>query len=90
MDFEKHARLLNDLQYSAEARCRYELMSGAVMWDDERIHLPLRELGCGLHQGARESFQTQHRANGRMGYRALETTFRSKEQPFAVIACPSP
>src|SRR5882672_7039708 len=45
MDFGKHARLLNDLPFSAEARRFYEMMSGALMWEDEKIHFPSDELG---------------------------------------------
>jgi len=43
--FEKHARLLNDLPVSQAPHYVYELMSGALMWNDERAVLPFSELG---------------------------------------------
>ena len=43
--FQQHARLLNDLAYSATARRVYEMMSGALMWEDEKADLPFSELG---------------------------------------------
>jgi hypothetical protein len=43
--FEQHARFLNDLAFSATARPVYEMMSGALMWEDEQADLPFSELG---------------------------------------------
>jgi hypothetical protein len=43
--FERHARLLNDLTFSGTARRFYEMMSGALMWDDEKPDIPISELG---------------------------------------------
>jgi hypothetical protein len=44
-DFEEHARLLNDLPFSEKAHRFYEMMSGALMWEDEKANLPFSELG---------------------------------------------
>jgi len=44
-DFEEHARLLNDLPFSDKAHRFYEMMSGALMWDDDKANLPFSELG---------------------------------------------
>jgi hypothetical protein len=43
--FEEHARQLNDLPFSGTAHRFYEMMSGAVMWEDEKAKLPSSELG---------------------------------------------
>ncbi len=44
-EFERHARRLNDLTFSETARRFYEVMSGALMWDDEKPDIPFSELG---------------------------------------------
>lgn len=44
-EFERHARRLNDLTFSETARRSYEMMSGALMWDDEKPNIPFSELG---------------------------------------------
>jgi hypothetical protein len=44
-DFEVHARLLNELSFSEKAHHFYEMMSGALMWEDEKAKLPFSELG---------------------------------------------
>ena len=44
-EFERHARRLNDLTFSETARRFYEMMSGALMWDDEKPDIPFSELG---------------------------------------------
>src|SRR5262245_42444626 len=43
--FEKHARVLDSLPFSETARHFYEIMSGALMWEDEKGKLPFSELG---------------------------------------------
>jgi len=43
--FEKYARLLNTLPFRASARHFYEVMSGAIMWDDEKADIPFSEIG---------------------------------------------
>jgi len=43
--FEKHAQKLSNLPHSETARRFYELMSGAVMWEDEKPNIPFSELG---------------------------------------------
>jgi hypothetical protein len=44
-DFEEHARILNDLPFSGKSRRFYEMMSGALMWEDEKADLPFSQLG---------------------------------------------
>lgn len=44
-EFEKHAQRLNDLTFSETARRFYEMMSGALMWEDEKPDLPFSEIG---------------------------------------------
>ena len=44
-NFERCARLLDQLPYRKGARCFYEAMSGGLMWDDEKVKLPFSELG---------------------------------------------
>lgn len=44
-DFMQHARRLNDLQYRESARRFYEVMSGAILWEDEQAQLPFSEIG---------------------------------------------
>jgi hypothetical protein len=44
-EFEKYARLLNDLSIDGTAVPFYELMSGALMWPDEKAKMPVAELG---------------------------------------------
>ena len=44
-EFEEYAGLLNDLPFSQTARHFYEMMSGALMWEDEKGELPFSELG---------------------------------------------
>ena len=44
-DFEKYARRLNDVKFSTTARYTHELMSGALMWADEKPDIPFSELG---------------------------------------------
>ena len=44
-EFERYARRLNDLTFSGNARRFYEMMSGALMWDDEKPDIPFSELG---------------------------------------------
>ena len=44
-EFERYARLLNALPFSESARRVYEVMSGAVMWDDEQADIPFSEIG---------------------------------------------
>jgi hypothetical protein len=44
-DFERHARRLGDLTFSEKSRPFYEVMSGALMWDDEKPDIPISELG---------------------------------------------
>jgi hypothetical protein len=44
-DFEKYARLLDDLAFRKSARQLYEVMSGSVMWDDEKASIPFSQLG---------------------------------------------
>lgn len=43
--FEKYAQLLNSLPFSDKAHPFYEIMSDALMWDDEKANLPISELG---------------------------------------------
>jgi hypothetical protein len=43
--FEENARLLNKLPFSESAAYFYEMMSGALMWEDEKTRLPSSELG---------------------------------------------
>jgi hypothetical protein len=45
LGFKVHARLLNDLPFSEKARHFYEMMSGALIWEDEKPDLPSSELG---------------------------------------------
>ena len=44
-NFEKCARCLNDLSFSKTALPIYEVMSGALMWEDEKPEIPFSELG---------------------------------------------
>jgi hypothetical protein len=44
-EFEKYAPLLNDLVFSETARPFYEMLSGALMWDDEKPSIPFSEIG---------------------------------------------
>ena len=44
-EFERYARLLGELSYRETAGYFYEVMSGGVMWDDEKADLPFDELG---------------------------------------------
>lgn len=44
-EFERHARLLNALPFRESARHVFEMMSGAVMWEDEVADLPFSEIG---------------------------------------------
>ena len=44
-EFEKHARRLNDLTFSETAQRFYEMMSGALVWNDEKPDIPFSELG---------------------------------------------
>jgi hypothetical protein len=43
--FKKYARLLNDLPACDTATPFYEMMSGALMWPDEKAKIPFAELG---------------------------------------------
>jgi len=43
--FKKYARLLNTLSVCDTATPFYEMMSGALMWPDEKASLPSLELG---------------------------------------------
>lgn len=44
-EFASHARRLNDLVFSETAPQFFEMMSGALMWDDEKPDIPSSELG---------------------------------------------
>lgn len=44
-EFERYALLLNDLPFRESARRVYEVMSGAIMWEDERTDIPFSEIG---------------------------------------------
>lgn len=44
-EFEKYARRLNDLTFSETARRFYEMMSGGLMWEDEKPDIPFSENG---------------------------------------------
>jgi hypothetical protein len=43
--FKKYARLLNDLPVCDTASPFYEMMSGALMWPDQKANIPFAKPG---------------------------------------------